>query len=157
MASTRTRDQGKTSFVKEYLNDNPQANPKAVNEAWEAAGMEGTISDTLVNKQRSALGLSGNIRGKGRPRKSAGRRSAAAATAATTRAPRTTVRGEGVTRPTGLGARRGRPSARSTRLVELEADLDRLLYRVMDTGDLGDVEDALRLARRRLYGAFNGN
>lgn len=155
MAATRTRDQGKTSFVKEFLNDNPQANPKAVNEAWEAAGMEGTISDTLVNKQRAALGLSGNIRGKAKGRRSAGRR--AAATTSTGRVTRTAGRAETATRTTTLGARRGRPSARSTRLVELEADLDRLLYRVMDTGELTDVEDALRLARRRLYGAFNGS
>ncbi|MHC5544148.1 hypothetical protein ACYOEI_38465, partial [Singulisphaera rosea] len=56
------RDQGKSSFIKELLLVNDQANPKLVNEAWAAAGHEGTISPTLVQKIRSELGLSGNIR-----------------------------------------------------------------------------------------------
>ena len=55
---------GKTSFVKEFLNDNPQGNVKAVNEAWTAAGFDGTISETLVYKTRASLGLTGNLRGK---------------------------------------------------------------------------------------------
>src|SRR5262249_19595925 len=59
--ATATRSQGKTGFVKEFLNDNPQANARAVNEAWAAAGFEGTISPTLVTKIRSELGLTGNI------------------------------------------------------------------------------------------------
>ena len=41
---------GKTMFVKEFLNDHPQGNVDAVNEAWQAAGFEGTISAALVNK-----------------------------------------------------------------------------------------------------------
>ena len=66
MVSTATRNQGKTSFVKELLLDNPQANPKAVNMAWTAAGMDGDISETLVNKMRSQMGLTGNLRGASR-------------------------------------------------------------------------------------------
>ena len=59
MPATATRNQGKTLFVKETLIDHPTANPKFVNDAWEKAGMEGTISDTLVNKMRSQLKLTG--------------------------------------------------------------------------------------------------
>lgn len=59
--ATTTRNLGKTGFVKEFLNDNPQANAKAVNEAWKAAGFEGTIGHTLVTRMRSELGLTGNI------------------------------------------------------------------------------------------------
>jgi hypothetical protein len=62
MATATTRSLGKTGFVKEYLNDHPQANTRAVNEAWAAAGFEGTIGPTLVTKMRSELGLTGNIR-----------------------------------------------------------------------------------------------
>ena len=62
MPVAATKSLGKTSFVKEILFDNPQANPTAVNEAWTAAGMDGTISPTLVNKMRSELGLAGNLR-----------------------------------------------------------------------------------------------
>ena len=39
-----TKSQGKTGFVRKFLQNNPQANAKAVNEAWTAAGMKGTIS-----------------------------------------------------------------------------------------------------------------
>jgi hypothetical protein len=61
MPTTATRSLGKTGFVKEYLNDNPQANAGAVNEAWQVAGFEGTISQSLVTRMRSELGLTGNI------------------------------------------------------------------------------------------------
>src|SRR4051794_13524364 len=60
----RARDQGKTPFVKEFLNDHPDGNVKAVNAAWTESGFEGSISGTLVNKMRSELGLTGNQRGK---------------------------------------------------------------------------------------------
>src|SRR5215471_2530802 len=62
MPTTMTRSLGKTGFIKDYLNDNPEANTRAVNEAWRAAGFEGTISPTLVTSMRSQLGLTGNIR-----------------------------------------------------------------------------------------------
>jgi len=62
MPTTMTRSPGKTGFIKEFLNDNPEANTRAVNEAWRAAGFAGTISPTLVTKLRSQLGLTGNIR-----------------------------------------------------------------------------------------------
>ena len=34
-----------------------------MNEAWQAAGFDGTISTTLVYKVRASLGLTGNLRG----------------------------------------------------------------------------------------------
>src|SRR5215831_17978229 len=61
MPTTMTRSLGKTGFVKEYLNDNPQANARAVNQAWKEAGFEGSISHTLVTRMRSEMGLTGNI------------------------------------------------------------------------------------------------
>ena len=67
----KARDQGKTSFVKKLLIGHPMANTKAVNEAWSAAGMQGTISETLVNKTRSHMGLAGNLRGKRRTKSEA--------------------------------------------------------------------------------------
>src|SRR6516162_6434348 len=51
-AQTATASPGKTSFIKEYLHEHPDANTAEVNEAWTAAGMKGTISRTLVNKTR---------------------------------------------------------------------------------------------------------
>jgi len=144
---TKTRDQGKTSFVKELLIDQPMANTKTVNEAWSAAGMEGTISETLVNKTRSQMGLAGNLRGKPRTKTQA---------ASTKRAYTGKKRGrkpkqETVAIADGNSAPAGK---RNDRMVELEADLDRLLFRVMNEGELAPVEHSLREARRRLYAAF---
>jgi hypothetical protein len=152
MPTVKARDQGKTSFVKELLIHHPKANTKAVNEAWSAAGMQGTISETLVNKMRSHMGLSGNLRGQ--------RRTKTEAAASTKRAyngkkrgrkpkQETVAIGDGNAAPTGA-----RADKRNDRLVELEADLDRLLFRVINEGELAEVENALREARRRLYGAF---
>lgn len=149
---TKTRDQGKTSFVKELLIDHPMANTKAVNEAWEAAGMEGTISETLVNKTRSQMGLAGNLRGK--------RGTKTEAATSVKRPYNGKKRGrkpkhESVAIAAGKAAQSGaRAGMRNDRLVELEAEVDRLLFRVMNLGDLTEVETALREARRRLYNAF---
>jgi hypothetical protein len=134
---------GKTMFVKEFLNDHPQANVDAVNEAWQTAGFDGTISDTLVNKTRALLGLTGNIRGN-------------------TKKPKTGVTGKkrGRPRKETTAAVDGQPqrsnSARTVVLDDLEADIDRLIFKMMGIGDLTEIEDTLRRARRLLYGAFNG-
>jgi hypothetical protein len=134
-------------FVKEVLVDNALANTQAVNEAWRAAGMKGTISATLVNKLRSRMGLAGNLRG--------GRRKGTGA-AATAEA-----------KPIYTGKRRGRPPKqaksqadetarletrrRQSPLVDLEVDIDRILFKAMEIGTLPEVEDALRRTRRLLY------
>ena len=75
LPKTATRHQGKTRFVKDFLGDHPQGNVKAVNEAWAAAGKDGTIGSTLIHKMRSQMGLSGNLRGK--PKTAAKEKSAA--------------------------------------------------------------------------------
>ena len=66
MATTATAAPGKTSFVKEFLQGNPQANAKAVNEAWTAAEMKGTICQPIISQVRKQLGLTGNLPGKTR-------------------------------------------------------------------------------------------
>ena len=65
--ATATKSQNKTSFVKEFLHDNPQGNVQAVNAAWAAAKMNGTIGATLINKMRSEMGLTGNLRAASKP------------------------------------------------------------------------------------------
>ena len=64
LPTTATATPGKTSFLKEFLHDHPEGNVKSVNEAWTAAGFNGTISETLVYKTRASLGLTGNLSGK---------------------------------------------------------------------------------------------
>ena len=131
---------GKGMFIKEFLLDHPRGNADAVNEAWRAAGFDGTISASLVNHVRAKMGLTGNLNRKteetgtvvtgkkrGRPRKDT--------TAVVYAQPR---RSNGV---------------RTVVLDELETDIDRLLFKAMAIGDLGEIEDSLRRVRRLLYGA----
>ncbi len=134
MASTAAKSPGKTSFVKEVLLDDPRANHKAVNEAWTAAGMNGTISAALVNKMRARLGLTGNLRGKAKKAavKKRGRQPASAFPA---------VRVDS----------KVRPGTRAQALIDLEAEIDRLIFKVMGMGGLADVAETLRSARRLLY------
>ena len=143
LPTTATATPGKTSFLKEFLHDNPQGNVKAANEAWQAAGYDGTISTALVYKARASLGLTGNLSGKTKKSKAM-----------------TTSTGKKLGRPRKeptapvTGQPRGRKSNRSLALNELEAEIDRLIFKVMDVGDLTEIEDSLRGARRLLYGAL---
>ena len=128
---------GKTMFVKEFLNDHPQGNVVAVNEAWKAAGFDGSIGSTLVNTMRASLGLTGNLRRNTK-------RSKTSATSKKRAEPRKET----------TAASNGQPRAnRSTVLNDMEAEIDRLIFKAMAIGDLTEIEDTLRQARRLLYGA----
>ena len=144
MPKTAIVSPGKTSFLKEFLHDHPEGNFKSVNEAWQAAGFDGTISETLVYKARASLGLTGNLSGKTKKTK--------AMTTSTGKNP-----GRPRKEPTApvTGQPRGRKSARTLALNELEADIDRLIFKVMGVGDLTEIEDSLRRARRLLYATAN--
>jgi hypothetical protein len=153
MPATERRNQGKTEFVKEVLRKNPHANAQAVRDEWTSTGHEGTISQTLVNKQRSLMGLAGNIKG-GRPRRSesAGSEKAPYTGKKRGRKPKSaSVNGHEST------AERARGGGRPVQLSQIEADIDRLLFRVMGLGGLENIEESLRRTRRLLYGAASGN
>src|SRR5262249_52377252 len=49
----------KSAFVRDFIQQNPEANRKAVEEAWLAAGHDGVISSALLSKIRAGLGLIG--------------------------------------------------------------------------------------------------
>ncbi len=140
---TATATPGKTMFVKEFLNDHAEGTGNDVNEAWTAAGFEGTISRTLVDKTRALLGLTGNLRGKTKKSKA-----------------KPTSTGKKLERPrkettaATNGQPRGRKSNRSLALDELDAEIDRLIFKVMGVGDLTQIEDSLRQTRRLIYGAL---
>lgn len=131
--SKKTSTPGKAMFVKEFLHDNPQGNVAAVNKAWKAAGFVGTISKTIIYKVKSSMGLTENAR-----------KSMSSATS----------------------KKRGRPRLETTAAVsvqagrnngdldDLEAEIDRLLFKVMAIGDLTEIENMLRRTRRLLYGAL---
>jgi hypothetical protein len=119
------KSQGKSSFIKEVLVDNPQANTAAVNEAWNAAGMKGTISVSLVNKVRSDLGLTGNIRP----------------------GPKASVSKKATGKIDAVHAK-SRPGNRERLLVEVEDKIDGLIFELLGIGGVEKAEDALRVARR---------
>jgi hypothetical protein len=137
MPASETRNQGKSMFVKEWLHDYPQANAEAVNVAWRSAGYSGTISPSLVSNVRSRLGLAGNT---GR-----GRRGKVASPAKRRGRPAGTARAE-ANASAAMGIRK-----RSKDLMALEVELDHLLMKVVEVGQLPDVEASLRKARRFLY------
>ena len=146
MPKTATATPGKTSFLKEFLNDHPEGNVKAANEAWTAAGFDGTISEALVYKARASLGLTGNLSGKTKKPQKAKATSTGKKLGRPRKEPTAPVTGQP----------RGRKSTRTLALTELEADIDRLIFKVMGVGDLTEIEDSLRRARRLLYVTANG-
>jgi hypothetical protein len=166
MATTTTRNKGKSEFVKEVLGKNPLANTNKVNEAWESAGHEGTISATLVNKLRSSLGLAGNLRSKGEKKtepfsgekmpytgKKRGRKPKNLATDFGALAA-SHSNGRKSQQPASKFELRGKANSRHGTLEELEAEIDRLLFKVMGLGGLPAIEESLRRTRRLLYRAF---
>jgi hypothetical protein len=137
----RARDQGKTPFVKEFLADHPEGSVQDVNAAWRAAGLHGTISPTLVYQMRKQLGLTGDRT------ETAPREKAAPTGKRRGRKPKATT--------PATDGKAGGESRRTPALEDLEADIDRLLFKIMEIGDLPQVEEGLRQTRRLLYGTFN--
>jgi hypothetical protein len=158
MATATAPKKGKTVFVREMLAKNPFANATAVNDAWKSSGQIGTVSTTLVNKQRAALGLAGNLRGKNR--KTTDSLAGDQATTGKKRGPKPRSTANGTMLPAGLHSNgktdsRSKSSRHSATLEELEADIDRLLFKVMGLGGLSAIEESLRQTRRLLYGKFS--
>jgi hypothetical protein len=164
MASEVGRDQGKSAFVRDVLTQDRQANHEAVNRAWTEAGHAGTISESLVGKLRSELGLTGQPRPGARVTRSveSARQSAAPATR------RGTGPKKGGGRPPAQGDERPVPQEtaseaepqgagsqsgvddRTRVLTRLEGQIDEMLFVIKVAGGLPEFEEALRRARRIL-------
>ena len=167
MATTGIRKESKSQFVKEVLGKNGRANAAAVNLAWKAANRDGTISATLVNKLRYSLGLTGNLRA--RPKKKNGLLSAEkppytgkkrgpkpkSSAAAGFVLSQSRSNGRKNEHSTETVAPRGKARVHFGSLEEVEADIDRLIFKVMALGGMAPIEDTLRQARRLLYGGFS--
>ncbi len=134
-APKESSNPGKTMFVKEFLNDHPEGNLKAVNEAWRAAGFNGTISKTVLYKVKSSLGLTDDST-----------KSKSFATSKIRVTPRKVITPAADVR-----------SNQTAILIELESDVDRLIFKAMAIGNLTEFEDMLRQARRLLYGVLTGS
>jgi hypothetical protein len=158
MPATERRSKGKTAFVRDVLRRNPYANAKLVRDEWAAAGNNGSISQTLVNKQRSELGLSGNLKG-GRPKRSdsAGAQKAPYTGKKRGRKPKSALlhANSAMGNGTSFAELRGKAGGRPAQLSQIEADIDRLLFRVMNLGGLENIEDSLRRTRRLVYQALS--
>jgi hypothetical protein len=122
MAAAKKRGPKKSAFVRELLVHNPDVNEKSVNAAWKAAGNPGTISGTLLYLIRNET------------KNKAAKQHANAAIAAPPV-------------PHANGRRAASGSSKGT-LEEFEADIDRLIFKIMGIGGLSAVEEALRQARR---------
>ena len=164
MASEVGSDQGKSAFVGDVLTKAPQANTEAVNRAWTKAGHGGTISESLVNKIRSRMGLTGQPRPGARVPESAEPAEPPAAPATRRRTGpkrvggRPPVKGAGrpvpqVTEseagPQGAGSQSGSDD-RTRVLTRLEGQIDGMLFEIKVAGGLPEFEEALRRARRIL-------
>ncbi|HEX8203192.1 MAG TPA: hypothetical protein VF590_22135 [Isosphaeraceae bacterium] len=155
MATRPGIDQGKSAFIRDLLRRNPEANPKVVNEAWREAGNEGSISNSLVSKTRSDLGLSS--------RRRAGEPAAARRGAKPGRKPGRPAAAEAMPRPEGGPAAEMAPTAAREEggngageqeqiLDSLEGSIDELIFKLKNLGGRPEIEEALRRARRLLYG-----
>lgn len=58
MARKRVQDEGKSKFLRDYLQMDPSASAKAVTDAWVASGKKGTISGSYFYSTKAKLGLS---------------------------------------------------------------------------------------------------
>ena len=164
MASEVGKDQGKSAFVRDVLTKDRRANHEAVNRAWTEAGHAGTISESLVGKLRSELGLTSQPRAGARVTESA--ESAGRSAAPATR--RGTGPKQGGGRPPAQGDERPVPPVpaseaepqgagpqsggddRTRVLTRLEGQIDELLFAIKVAGGLPEFEEALRRTRRIL-------
>lgn len=61
MAKKSKQPVNKSAFVRDFITQNPEANRRAVEEAWLAAGHDGVISSALMSGLRAKMGLTGNV------------------------------------------------------------------------------------------------
>jgi hypothetical protein len=164
---TRVKSEhNKSEFSKDVLTKNPRATATLVNEAWKKGGRQGQISAALVNKLRATMGLTGNLRAKRKKTAFTSDQKLHSTPESAARTPRSlSTERAGVARSASKG--RGLEHASVSfdplnrrdvplhAIEELEAEIDRLIFRVTALGGLPAVEGVLRQARRLLYGAFS--
>jgi hypothetical protein len=153
MAKRAKNGPTKTSFVRDFIQKNPTANRKSVEEAWLAAGNEGPISSALVSTLRSKLGLTGG-------RKAAASRGAPASAEPAAPKPKRKKRVRPAKRKgsdvlaEATGERIPRSGGRDGALADVEADIDRLIFKLIALGGMETLEDKLREVRRLLYRSY---
>jgi hypothetical protein len=157
MASGGVVNQGKGAFVEKYFTSNPDGNLESVNKAWVAAGNDGKVSESLVGKVRSRLGLTGK-KAVDEPMPIEAPK---AKTKPVTKAKKVSKPIE-KTPPSSNGAHVPAESVATTGhddddvLDELEEGIDELIHRLRGLGGKPEVVKALRRARRLLVRSHEG-
>src|SRR4051812_1724220 len=128
MAARRNPRPGKQDFIRKILEQDRDAGGGTVNRAWLEGGHEGSISPSAVGKVRGARGLT-------KPRGSGTRDESP-----------TPVDGKAPPQAPADGTLAVEDRARV--FDDLEADLDRVLFRVMAIGEMPEVERLIRQCRR---------
>jgi hypothetical protein len=144
-AARRGGNQGKTAFVIEHLRHDPEASDEAINQAWAAAGNEGGISGSLLYKIRAKEGLTGKKRAKGRGARKKGWSKSSPKRTTVEQTPEPVAE---TPKPLDGRTHRGRS------IAELEADIDRLIFKLMGVGGMETIEDELRKVRRFVYRSY---
>lgn len=148
MATKTQKGPNKTSFVRDFIQKNSTANRKAVEEAWLAAGHEGSISSALVSNLRSKLGLtagSKNAESNGTSESDKARKPKRKKRGRPAKDKASGMVAEPATEP------KPRSGGRDRALAEVEGDIDRLIFKLMGIGGMETIEEGLRKVRRLLY------
>jgi hypothetical protein len=154
MATKTEKGPSKTTFVRDLLRKNSTANRKAVEEAWREAGHEGPISSALVSNLRRELGLTGNQRDDSRPTNGNATTEPPKAKARKSRRKKRRRSANGKAsglQTTPATERKPRSGGRDKAIAEIEGDIDRLIFKLMDVGGMEEIEGGLRKVRRLLY------
>jgi hypothetical protein len=137
MSVSEARHPDKLAFTLELLKRDPEASRKAVNKAWRAAGYKGTISEKSYGR---ALNESARVP-RAEASKSPNRQG---------RLPTRSAEQPAAPEDAQIASVPPLPCSRERLTEELEADLDRILFKVMDAGDLPALERMIRETRRLL-------
>jgi hypothetical protein len=160
MATVKGKSEGKSMFLKEFFVDHPDARKDEIDKAWQEAGNEGTISDSLIYKLLSKLKLTGKRRTKAKASLSVGAGKRLSGTPQfqtrgndTKAAVRTVANADGrkALKPAKTPAGpRSISRAQTLVLIRLESQIDDLLHDAKTAGGLSEFEKALCTARRIL-------
>ena len=168
MATKNTTGHGKTEFVTDLLQRDPNATMASINEAWTNAGHDGSIGTTLFYSTKSTLKSGGSTQREvasssaektktpaAKTKAKAANRAAKAKTAKTksksakpaTRAHSTTA----ATPPVSTRAAKATPTANKGKVIDkVESEIDDAIFSLKSQGGFPEVEAALRTARRLL-------
>lgn len=150
MAEKRAPEYGKLQFVRQMLQDDPKANERSINQAWKEAGYEGSISQSSITQVKAKLGMTrpGLGRAKQRtPEPEATPARGGSRTPAPTKSPADDGKAA-ATVPAAPLAAAPEVGGRDREIAEFEREFDRVLFHAMALGNLPEVEEAIRKARR---------